>query len=466
MVRVNEDKTFEAVIEELDTKGEGLVQVESVSRKGKVYRSKLSIPYTLPGEKVKAQVAMPYRKNRAKLLEVQEAHPERIAPRCAHFGLCGGCSWQHWTYEAQLEQKTNQVKQYLIDNGHDPSLVRPTIPAVDSWHYRNKMEFTFRADGAIGLHVKGSYKDIIELEECHIATKLMIDVTKLVGDWVKEVGLPGYNKETNEGLFRNVIVRHSAATGEVMLALFATERPNETHQTELLVQRMNERFPEVKSLLWLVNRDIGDRTQAEETIVLSGRDFIYDELNNFRFRLWFDTFFQPNPRQAEVLVDLAIQMADPQPDERMVDLFCGVGTFSLPFAQHVKELYGVEIVETSIESAKRNAKDNGISNAKFFAQDARLGLRDVIDTYGIPDLLLVDPPRSGTGGKVMRRIARTEAARVVYVSCNPKTFAEDITHMLDFGYELEVVQPVDQFPQTYHIETVSVLRKTSPATRR
>lgn len=465
MVRVNEDKIFEGTIESLNTRGEGVIRVQSVSRKGKVYRNATAIPYTLPGEKVKAQMMMPYRKNRAKVLERFTDHPERIEPACVHFGTCGGCSWQHMTYEAQLQQKTDQVKQYLKDNGHDPSLVRPTIAADEAWHYRNKMEFTFRVDGAIGLHEKDNFREIVPLEQCHIATDPMVAVTLTVGEWVKENELPGFDKETKEGLLRNVIVRHSAATGEVMVALFAADEPDQ-YPIEALVEKMHAHHPEVKSLIWLVNRDIADRTRADETYVLDGRDFIYDELNGFRFRLWFDTFFQPNPQQAEVLVDLAIKMADPQPDERMIDLFCGVGTFSLPFAQHVKELYGVEIVETSIESAKRNAKDNGISNAKFFAQDARLGLRDVIDTYGVPDLLLVDPPRSGTGGKVMRRIARTEAARVIYVSCNPKTFAEDITHMLDFGYELEVVQPVDQFPQTYHIETVSILRKTSRATRR
>src|SRR5699024_2595201 len=177
------------------------------------------------------------------------------------------------------------------------------------------------------------------------------------------------------------------------------------------------------------------------------------------YRLWFDTFFQTNPVQAEKLVELALDMAQPKKTEKMIDLFCGVGTFSLPFAERVGQLAGIEIVDTSIQSAKRNAKDNDIDNTLFYTSDARRGLAEVVESFGTPNLFLLDPPRSGAGGKVMRRIGRAEPDRVVYVSCNPKTFATDIKQLAEFGYRLETVQPVDLFPQTYHVEVVALMSR-------
>lgn len=202
---------------------------------------------------------------------------------------------------------------------------------------------------------------------------------------------------------------------------------------------------------------LGRSYAIRKSHTLAGRDFIYDEMDGYRFRVWFDTFFQTNPTQAQKLVDLAVEMAEPKKSENMIDLFCGVGTFSLPFASRVGKLVGIEIVESSIESAKRNAGDNGIDNTTFLAQDARTGLAQVLETFGRPELLLLDPPRSGAGGKVMRRIGRSQPERIVYVSCNPDTFATDIKQLEPFGYTLKVVQPVDLFPHTVHVECCALL---------
>lgn len=202
---------------------------------------------------------------------------------------------------------------------------------------------------------------------------------------------------------------------------------------------------------------LGRSYAIRKSHTLAGRDFIYDEMDGYRFRVWFDTFFQTNPTQAQKLVDLAVEMAEPKKSENMIDLFCGVGTFSLPFASRVGKLVGIEIVESSIESAKRNAGDNGIDNTTFLAQDARTGLAQVLEKFGRPELLLLDPPRSGAGGKVMRRIGRSQPERIVYVSCNPDTFATDIKQLEPFGYTLKVVQPVDLFPHTVHVECCALL---------
>ncbi|WP_346207931.1 23S rRNA (uracil(1939)-C(5))-methyltransferase RlmD [Caldifermentibacillus hisashii] len=454
--------SFITEIRQLDKNGAGQAVVWHENEKGNSKKLKLTVPETLPGEKVRVTVDKPERRRRKAVLEeIIEAHPERIGPACPHFSLCGGCVWQHWQYAGQLQEKTNHVKHALEAQGFEPYLVQDTMGMEDPWHYRNKMEFTFSPDGTLGLHEQGNFRKIISLETCLIAGKKMVEAAMDIAKWASVHHLSGYNKDTHEGLLRHLMVRESFATGEMMLALFATEAPdgNLREAASDLIDRIEAKFPEVKSLLWLENRDWADRTQSEKTHVLSGRDFIYDELSGFRYRIWYDTFFQTNPTQAQKLVDLAIEMGQPKKNEKMIDLFCGVGTFSLPFAKQVKELSGIEIVETSIESAKRNAKDNGITNTHFLARDARHGIDEVIDSFGTPELLLLDPPRSGAGGKVMRKIGRAQPERIVYVSCNPDTFATDMKELRPFGYQLELVQPVDLFPHTVHVECCALLIK-------
>lgn len=451
-------ETLVAEINELDTKGSGRAVHWREQEQGNPKKLKLTIPRTLPGEKVRVTVDNPERRRRiAQPEEILEAHPERIGPLCPHFELCGGCVWQHWQYSGQLKQKTNHVKEVIEAQGFDPQLVQNTIGMDDPWHYRNKMEFTFAKDGSLGLHEQGNFRNIISLETCLIAREDMVNAAMEVADWVKAHQLKGYDKEEHAGLLRHLMVRQSFATGEMMLALFVTESPEGALEKPAndLVKRIERKFPQVKSLLWLENTDWADRTQSEKTHVLGGRDFIYDEMLGYRYRIWFDTFFQTNPTQAQKLVELAIEMGDPKQTEKMIDLFCGVGTFSLPFASRVGKLAGIEIVETSIESAKRNAKDNDITNTFFLAKDARHGIDEVLENFGHPELLLLDPPRSGAGGKVMRKIGRAKPDRIVYVSCNPDTFATDIKELVSFGYTLKTVQPVDLFPHTVHVECVS-----------
>nr|WP_201712742.1 23S rRNA (uracil(1939)-C(5))-methyltransferase RlmD [Rossellomorea arthrocnemi] len=456
-------ETMVATIEELDTKGSGQAVLWRENELGNPKKLRLTIPQTLPGEKVEVTVDQPDRRRRKAMPdEILEAHPERTDPPCPHFERCGGCVWQHWEYEGQLKHKTDHVKHALKDQGFDPALVRDTIGMDNPWRYRNKMEFTFSRDGALGLHEQGNFRKVISLETCLIASEEMVEATMEVADWVKDHALQGYDKDKHEGLLRHLMVRQSFATGELMLALFATEAPDSHSRAVVdLIKRVGEKFPHVKSLLWLENTAWADRTQAEEIHLLSGRDFIYDEMDGYRFRLWFDTFFQTNPTQAQKLVDLAVEMGQPKESEKMIDLFCGVGTFSLPFASRVGELAGIEIVESSIESAKRNADDNGISNTTFLAKDARKGIDQMLESFGHPQLLMLDPPRSGAGGKVMRRIGRAKPERIVYVSCNPDTFATDIKELEPFGYTLDAVQPVDLFPHTVHVECVATLTLNS-----
>lgn len=451
------ENSFQTRVEGLNDRGVGRASIRRENKHGRPKKEKLSIPYTLPGEEVRATLMPPYRKKVARIDELVTRHPERIEPACPHFGRCGGCTWQHWAYEGQLNQKTKIVRTYLTEQGFDESLVEETIPAESEWNYRNRMEFTFAADASLGLHELFNFRKVIPLETCLIASEETVNVTLEIANWVKEHSLSGYDKETREGLMRHLLLRHSRTTGEMMVVLFATEKAID--EVDELVERITKNHPNVKSFIWIQNRNVADSIQAEHTEVLLGRDYIFDSLAGFRYRLWWDTFFQTNPVQAEKLVELALEMANPQSNEKMIDLFCGVGSFSLPFAERVEQLAGIEIVDTSIQSARRNATDNNIDNTQFFTSDARRGLAEVVETFGRPNLFLLDPPRSGAGGKVMRRIGRAQPDRVVYVSCNPKSFATDIKQLRDFGYQLEKVQPVDLFPQTYHVELVALLTR-------
>lgn len=470
VAKINNDhiETFEVKINDFDRKGSGRGVAYRDNGGHKPRQIKLTIPQTIPGEKVLVDVPNPTRKRGTVMpKEIIEESPNRITPPCPHFELCGGCVWQHWTYNSQLIEKTNYVKRELDRNGFDENIVKDAIGMEKNpFEYRNKMEFTFGQNGELGMHELGNFRKVIDLDTCLIADKDMVNAMLTVSEWARKYDLPGYHKENHTGLLRHLMVRRSQETKEMMLAIFATETPDGELKDKIdeLVADITAQFSNVKSMMWMVNTDMADRTQSEDTYTLFGRDYIYDVMYGYKYRIWFDTFFQTNPTQAEKLVDLAIEMAEATEDQRMIDLFSGVGTFSLPFAKRVKELAGIEIVETSIESAKRNAEDNGINNTYFLAKDARKGMDEVLETWGKPDLLMLDPPRSGAGGKVMRRIGRLGTERVVYVSCNPETFSDDIVWLREFGYELKQVQPVDLFPHTAHVEVVSLLEKTSEPT--
>lgn len=457
-------EVLELTIDHIDRRGYGVaryIHPPTTGSNGK--HLVVFIPNVVPGDVVRVSVPNAKGRKRATLEydELIEAGPGRNLDIPINEPIPGGTPLRFMKYDHQLAHKLTEVKAYMEEKGFNPDLVHDIIGMDQPDRYRNKMELTFGPNGELGMHQQGNFRKIIDLQDSAIAPELMIDIKHIVSQWQAKYQLQGYNKDTHEGLLRNLLMRVSFATGEIMVAVFATEslETMDPNVIQDLVTSLTSAYSDIQSLMWIKHADVTDSIQADEIEVIHGRDYIHDEIYGYRFRLWHNTFFQPNPVQAEKMIDYALDMAQVQEDMRVLDLFCGVGTFSLPLASRSKELAGIEIVESSIESAKRNAVDNGLDNTYFVAIDARQGMKDLPDTWGRPDLLLLDPPRSGAGGKVMRAIGRLGTEKVVYVSCNPKTMAEDMVWLRDFGYELKVVQPIDQFPHTPHVECIVLMEK-------
>lgn len=456
-------EVLDVTIERIDERGYGYTYYTHEPDKGSEGK-KLNIFVTnvVPGDKVR--VSIPNAKGRGRALveydELLEAGPSRNLDIATDEAQSGGAPLQYMLYKDQLAYKDALVKKYLGDKGFDTSLIKPIIGMENPTRYRNKMELSFGANGELGMFQQGNFKRVIDLEDSILMPEVMVKIKKLVSQWQKDHKLSGYNKETESGLLRNLLLRTSFATEELMVVIYASE-PSSAHQeaADDLVARLSKDIEMLRSLQWVEHAEATERVQTDSVTVLAGRDFINEELNGFKYRIWPDTFFQATPVQAEKLVELAMEMAQVDKDMKVLDLFCGVGTFSLPLAKESKALAGIEIVEQSIESAKLNAKDNNIDNTFFMTSDARNGLIQLNDVWGHPDLLLLDPPRSGAGGKVMRSIGRFGTDKVVYVSCSPKSLANDLVWLKDYGYELILVQPVDQFPHTTHVETVVLMSK-------
>ncbi|CAM4328537.1 23S rRNA (uracil(1939)-C(5))-methyltransferase RlmD [Erysipelothrix inopinata] len=458
-------EVLEVTIDTIEENGYGYAKythAPTTGSQGK--RLNLFIKNVVPGDVVKVTVPNAQGRRKATLSydELLKPGPTRNLDISTDESVSGGAPLQYMKYENQLEFKENMVKHHLENNGFDTSVVKPIIGMENPYRYRNKMELTFGPNGELGMTQQGNFRKVIDLQDSLLMPEIMVDVKNVVSEWQEKYKLSGYNKETEEGLLRNLMMRMSFTTDELMLVFYATQSPA-AYEEEVrdLVDLLTTKFDNLVSLQWIEHAEAVERIQADAIHILHGRDYLVDVLNGFKYRIWPDTFFQANPVQAEKLVELALEMAEVNDQMKMLDLFCGVGTFSLPFAKNSKALAGIEIVDKSIESARRNAKDNGLENTYFMTSDARSGLPKLKEEWGHPDILLLDPPRSGAGGKVMRSIGRFATDKIIYVSCAPRSLAEDLVWLKEFGYNIVTVQPVDQFPHTAHVETVVLLSKNN-----
>ena len=436
------------------------------------------VPYAVPGDVVDLQVRR--KKHSYAEAEVVKFHhysEQRATPFCQHFGVCGGCKWQCLPYEEQLRYKQQQVVDNLTHIGKiELPEVSPILGSRHTQCYRNKLEFGFSnkkwltfeevASGtkfevmdAVGFHIPGAFDKILDIDTCY----LMDDINNRLSNGIRSYALSHqltfFDLRAQTGLLRNMMVRTSA-TGEVMLLLqFCIRSAEEEKQARDLLAHIHETFPEVSSLLWVNNLKCNDTIGDLEVHTYAGTDFIYEIMENLRFKVGPKSFYQTNTEQAYELYKVARHFAGLTGSELVYDLYTGTGTIANFVAHQAKQVIGIEYVPEAIEDAKENARINGLDNTLFYAGDMKDILnRDFIDHHGRPDVIITDPPRAGMHTDVVNTILFASPRRIVYVSCNPATQARDLA-LLDTQYRVVAVQPVDMFPQTHHVENVVLLEK-------
>jgi 23S rRNA (uracil1939-C5)-methyltransferase len=416
----------------------------------------------LPGDRVRARVTKTKRGfAEATAEEVLAPSSSRVAAPCRHFGVCGGCRFQDLAYETQTAAKEQQVRDALVRIGRiaDPPL-EPIVPSRSQYGYRNKLEYSFtEGDNGVdlGFHRAGRWDEVIGIEECLLTTELGNAVRLAVRDWAREERLEPYDQEPGKGYLRHLVYREGRNPGQVLVMLVTA--PGERFEAGYLVDVLR-RFPEVRSIHWAVNDTPAEQTNLPSKL-LWGSDAIEEEILGMRFRIRPNAFLQTNTEMAERLYALAREYAALEGSENVFDLYCGTGTIGLALAGQASAVWGVEISEESVACAIENAELNGIENAKFFAGNVGQSLEELDEKSGSPEVVVVDPPRAGLAGKALRRTGQLQAKRIVYVSCNPTTLASDVQVLRDeFSYELVRCRPVDMFPHTPHVESVSLLERS------
>ena len=417
----------------------------------------------LPGDRVRARVTKVKRGFAEGFASaLLEPGPDRVEAPCRHFGTCGGCRFQDLAYEVQLAQKAQQVSDALVRIGRiaDPPL-EPIMPATSIYGYRNKLEYSFTAgaDGVeLGFHRAGRWDEVLDIEECLLTTDVGNAIRLSVRAWAREEGLEPYDQATGEGYLRHLVVREGRNTGQALVVLVTA--PGDRFEAGYLVDVLR-RFPEVRSIHWAINDTPAEQTNLP-TRLLWGGEAIEEEIMGLRFRVRPSAFLQTNTEMAEQLYGLAREFAGLTGSENVFDLYCGTGTIGLALAPDAGTVWGLEISEEAVACAIENAELNGVENAQFFAGNVGQTIEELVEKAGAPDVVVVDPPRAGLAGKALRRTGALAAQRVVYVSCNPTTLASDLQVLRDdHGYELVRCRPVDMFPHTPHVESVSLLTRTS-----
>lgn len=450
------------------------VEITGVAAEGKsiarVDDMVVFIPYGAPGDVVNIKLDKKKRSYaEAHIVDMVKPSPDRVTPACEHFGVCGGCKWQHIPYESQLRYKRDQVVDALtrIAKVEIPE-VNPTLGSKETFCYRNKLEYTFSCKcwitfedlrsgreitdrNALGFHIPGAFDKVLDIKKCWLQDDLSNRIRLFVRQYALAKGYEFYDIKAQQGLMRTLMVR-IASTGEVMLiVVFA--RP-EQEKIDDMMGAIAAEFPEITSLLYVVNQKVNDTIADQEVITYRGRDYINEEMEGLQFRIGPKSFYQTNSLQAYELYKVARRMACLKPDDLVYDLYTGTGTIANFVARQVKKVVGIEYVPEAIADAKLNSEVNGIDNTIFFAGDMKDVLTDgFIAEHGRPDVMIIDPPRAGMHEDVVNVILNARPERIVYVSCNPATQARDLA-LMDSLYRVEEVQPVDMFPHTHHVENV------------
>lgn len=401
---------------------------------------------------------------------------KRATPKCVHFGICGGCKWQNMAYQHQLFYKQKEVENNLKRIGKvELPEVSPILGSAQEYYYRNKMEFSFSNNrwltpeeitstddlgdrNALGFHIPGMWDKILDLKECHLQSEPSNTIRLAIKQFALVNGLSFFNPRNHSGLLRSVMLRNNLVGDWMVLIQFYD---NDEKQQKLLLDYLYENFPQITSLLYVINQKANDTLYDQEIICYKGVDYIMEEMTGLQFKITAKSFYQTNSRQAYELYKVARDFADLSGNELVYDLYTGTGTIAQFVAHQAKKVIGIEAVPEAIEAAKENALRNGIENTTFFTGDMKkVFTPEFIQENGIPDIIITDPPRDGMHPEVVQQILNIAPKKIVYVSCNSATQARDLA-LLDVLYQVKKVQPVDMFPQTYHVENVVLLEKKS-----
>ncbi|MGJ7919292.1 23S rRNA (uracil(1939)-C(5))-methyltransferase RlmD [Neobacillus sp. LXY-4] len=416
----------------------------------------LFVAGALPGEKAKVKVIKVGKSyGFGRLIELYEKSPYRIDAPCPIYKECGGCQLQHLSYDGQMIAKEKQVRDVLtrigkLENVH----VHPVLGMKEPWRYRNKAQVPIgeHEGGLIGGFYQQRTHQIIDMEACLIQQEKNDEVVQIVKEICGRNGVRAYDETSHKGSLRHIMVRHGLVTEEVMVVLVT--RTSELPNRKKIISEIVERIKGLKSLVLNVNSKKTNVIMGDETQILWGEDVIYDYIGEIKFAISSRSFYQVNPEQTKVLYDKALEYADLNGTETVIDAYCGIGTISLFLAKKARKVYGVEIVPEAIEDAKRNAALNGIDNVEFAVGKAEMVIPRWYEKGVKADVLVVDPPRKGCDEALLQTIVAMKPRKVVYVSCNPATLARDLRILEDGGYKAVEVQPVDMFPQTMHVEAV------------
>lgn len=415
-----------------------------------------------------------------KAIRIKSFSPDREKPFCSHFGVCGGCKWQMLPYAKQLEYKQEEVEQQMKRIGKvELPVMQPIAGAQQTTHYRNKLEFTFSSrryftdaeiagmempeDGprglpaipALGFHVPGSFDKVIDIDTCYLQHEPSNRIRNAVREYALEKGYSFYDIRNHVGLLRNLMVRR-CDSGDLMVNLVFGEE--DMAVVEDMLSFLKDRFPEITSLFYTINRKFNDSLHDQEPLLYHGQPYAIERLGGLQFKVGPKSFFQTNTGQAEVLYSITREFAELTGKEVVYDLYCGTGSIGIFVSDQAAQVIGVELIPEAIADAEANALLNGIGNTRFFAGDVADICNDsFFASHGRPDVIITDPPRAGMHEKLVRQILDMAAPVVVYVSCNPATQARDLT-LLSEKYEVTAIRPVDMFPHTHHIENVVQLK--------
>ncbi len=420
-----------------------------------------------------------------RVVQIRSLSPARQTPFCTHFGLCGGCSWQHIAYDTQLAYKQQQVADHLerIGGLALPPL-RPILRSAQTEHYRNKLDFTFSAsrwltkeemaavvpfgEPALGYHLPRMYDKVFDVKECYLQADPSNAIRLVVKEVAQREGIPFFDLRKQVGFLRTLTIR-TASTGEVMVILQVTY--DQMEWIDKVLQTIADRFPQATSIHYIINGKRNDTFHDLDIVCWKGNPYITEAMprpdgsGSLRFRVGPKSFYQTNSQQAHALYQVAWEMAALTGKEHVYDLYTGTGTIACFVAGQANKVVGLEYVEAAVDDAKVNADWNHITNAEFFAGDMKDLLDDAfLDAHGRPDVVITDPPRAGMHEDVCKMLLKAAPQRIVYVSCNPATQARDLK-ILDASYAIEAIQPVDMFPHTVHVENVVLLNRRDASTK-